>query len=139
MKKYIIIQTKVDEENGKSIVSLSRVACSLMIGYIAQSREDKNLKMRYINARRIYTLPNYYLKQKTFSRRINAAFRELQLAGLVRYDKEQRRIWLNNCPAIWSLTDKKEDCESEDIIGIETEYIKDRLGNHGLDFEKLRK
>ncbi len=136
MKKYIIIQTNVDEENGKSIVSLSHAACSLMIAYIAQSREDKNLKMRYISSRRIYTLPNYYLKQKTFSRLINSAYRELLAAGLVRYDKELRRLWLDNCPAIWSLTDKKEDCESEDVIGIETEYIKDRIGNHCLDFEK---
>ena len=34
MEKYIIIQTKVDEENGKSIVSLSNAACSLMIGFM---------------------------------------------------------------------------------------------------------
>ena len=136
MEKYIIIQTKVDEENGKSIVSLSHAACSLMIGYIAQSREDKNVKQRFVNSRRIYTLPNYFMPRKSMTKLVNKAFQELQAAGLVRFDREMRRIWLNNSPAIWSLTDKKEDCESEDVIGIETEYIKYRLGNHCLDFKK---
>ena len=98
--------------------------------------EDKNVKQRFVNSRRIYTLPNYFMPRKSMTKLVNKAFQELQAAGLVRFDREMRRIWLNNSPAIWSLTDKKEDCEAEDVIGIETEYIKDRLGNHCLDFEK---